>query len=267
MHSCLYEGRVHHLRSEPTEHSFRYRIAMAYLDLAETTSLVESQRVLSAGRFAPASFLAKDHESSFAEHDQPFTNRSLDSAVRDFAAGISGKRPTGPIRLLTQLRYFGHFFSPLNLFYCFTPEGTDVECVVAEVSNTPWNERHLYLLDSSNRLAGEHGLRFRHPKSFHVSPFMGMNATYDWQLSSPGEELSVGISSSREGDRFFHASMSMRRIELSRSGVRRLCIRYPLMNLRIMAAIYWQALLLWKKKCPFFPHPQTSTNPTTDQVA
>lgn len=267
MHSCLYEGRVHHVRSKPIEHSFGYRIAMAYLDLEEIAQLANSQRVLSASRYSPVSFLPGDHQASFEASDEEFTSHTLAASVRNFVEENSGKRPSGPIRLLTQLRYFGHFFSPLNLFFCFAPEGNEIEYVVAEVSNTPWNERHLYLLHPSNRLDDQRDLRFRHPKAFHVSPFMGMDATYDWQLSLPSESLSVGISSSREGDRFFHASMSLQRKVLSRSAVRRLWLRYPLMNLRVMAAIYWQALILWKKKCPFFPHPQSNSTPTTDQAA
>jgi hypothetical protein len=167
-------------------------------------------------------------------------------------------RPEGPIRLLTQLRYFGYYFSPLNLFYCYDEEGLRIEAVVAEVNNTPWNEQHCYVLWQGNRIAGERRLRFRHPKAFHVSPFMGMESQYDWRLSEPGEHVVVHIATSQQGQRQFDASMSLRRRPLARAELRSALIRYPWMTARIMTAIYYQAWRLWLKKVPFFPHPRAS---------
>ena len=184
MHSCIYEGRVHHVRREPITHRFQYRLAMAYLDLNELGEVADG--LISGKRFAPASFLSVDHQRSFGDGSKLGDSESLADLVRDSVEKSTGNRPVGPIRLLTQLRYFGHYFSPLNLFYCFTGDGAGVESIVAEVSNTPWNQRHLYVLHPDKQTATDGVLRYRHPKSFHVSPFMGMEATYDWRLSTPG---------------------------------------------------------------------------------
>ena len=267
MHSCLYEGRVHHLRREPVEHRFSYRLAMAFLDLAELDSIVGRSGYFSARRFAAASFQETDHLASFPQSPPADADHSLATTIRNYVAENAEKRFEGPIRLLTQLRYCGHYFSPLNLFYCYAADGKQIEYVVAEVSNTPWNERHLYLLHPKSPVASRSDLRYQHPKAFHVSPFMGMDATYDWRLSEPAEQLTVGIVSRRGDDAFFQANMELRRSELSRSGVRRMLVRYPLMSSRIVAAIYWQAFLLWKKKCPFFPHPQSTVRPSGEHQA
>jgi hypothetical protein len=228
---------------------------MAYLDLHEMEQAAGADRCLSSGRFAPASFHPADHQQPPGADRGAFDAADLAAQIREFVGKNSGNFPAGPIRLLTQLRYFGHYFSPLNLYYCFAQDGLHVESIVAEVSNTPWNERHLYMLHQGNQLPANRVLRYHHPKSFHVSPFMGMDATYDWRLNTPAKQLAVSIRSSRSGQGFFQAALVMRRRPLTHGGVRSLLIRYPLMNARIIAAIYWQALLLWKKKCPFFPHP------------
>ena len=263
MHSCIYEGRVEHVRQEPVGHKFDYRLAMVYLDLDEIEAVVGSSAAISAKRFAPASFLPADHQQALRSAASFTSAAELAAQIRDLVEQHTGSPPAGPIRLLTQLRYFGHYFSPINLFYCFAQNGAEVESIVAEVSNTPWKQRHLYVLHQGNQIPANRLLCYRHPKSFHVSPFMAMEATYDWRLNRPGTRLAVSIHSSRADHSFFWATMVMRRRPLTRQGVRSLLFRYPLLNAKIIAAIYWQALLLWKKKCPFFPHPQHQTSPTS----
>ncbi len=170
----------------------------------------------------------------------------------------AGFRPTGPIRLLTHLRHFGYYMAPLSLFYCFDTSG-HVTAVVAEVVNTPWRERHCYVLSDSNRMARQSSpLRFRTAKEFHVSPFLDMDYEYRWQLNEPDQQLQVEIANYKQGRRTFDASLSLQRRELTRGNVVRMLVHYPWMSARVVTAIYFQALRLWMKRCPFYPHPSTT---------
>jgi DUF1365 family protein len=241
----------------PAEHRFRYGLYLLYLDLEELPSLLKAGLGLSPAPFSPASFCRQDHLG------EPAT--PLAESVRGLVKEQTGWAPTGPIRLLTLLRCFGYYFNPLSLYYCFDVAGQVVEAVVAEVSNTPWLERHWYVLWEGNRVGRPHPLRFRHPKGFHVSPFMDMDADYEWRLSRPGTRLSTCIISSRAGQRFFDVTMVLKRRELSRGSMVRVLLRHPWMTLRVSQAIYWQAARLWWKKCSFYPHPKYRTVPKAEE--
>ncbi len=248
MHSCLYVGRVHHRRLAPVEHAFRYGIGLAYLDLDELPSLLRSNLPLYGARFSPGSFCRRDHLGDPAE--------PLAQSVRGLVQAETGRPPQGPIRLLTQLRRFGYYFSPLNLYYCFDASGTAVESVVAEVSNTPWGERYCYVLWQGNHVGPPERLRFRHPKRFHVSPFLDMDFDYEWQLSGPGRLLKVHVADCQGGRRVFHAGMVLERRPLDARQLARLWLRFPWMTAQVIAAIYYEAFRLWLKKCPYYPHPR-----------
>lgn len=247
MKSCIYEGRVGHARYGTIEHRFQYSFFMMYLDLDEVPSLLKRHWALSDSKVAPASFRREDHLRD--------SRMPLAGAVRSLVEEETGRRPAGPIRLLTQLRYWGYYFSPLNLFYCFDQAGDRVEAIVAEVSNTPWGERHSYVLWDGNRQDADR-LRFRHPKTFHVSPFMGMEAEYCWDLNTPGDRLTVLIESRRGEETKFRAGMSLRRREITGRQLAATLLSYPMVTAKIVAAIYFEALRLWWKKCPYFPHPK-----------
>ena len=171
MQSCLYLGSVRHRRFEPTDNRFAYRIFMTYLDLAEVPQLFDRYLFWSARRAAPAWFRRADFHGDAA--------RPLDDAVRDLVASRTGARPTGPIRLLTHLRYFGYSFNPVSFYYCFDHSGTRVETIVAEITNTPWKERHAYVLPIESSVGSGAAWRFQFQKQFHVSPFMPMDIRYD----------------------------------------------------------------------------------------
>jgi len=220
---------------------------MAYLDLEEAPDLWQTLRLLSNRRFAWASFRELDHPHT--------TGQSLSDGVRELVQLKTNKLLTGPIRLLTQLRYLGYYFSPLNLYYCFSDNSAQVEAIVAEVSNTPWKEHYRYVLDPTKMFGDTSDLCCEHAKSFHVSPFMHMDTQYHWQLTLPAEELKVRIDVTEEMQPLFSAEMQLQRRPLTDGELLRTTCRFPLMTAQIVKAIYWQAFRLWWKKCPYYPHP------------
>lgn len=243
--SCFYTGCVAHRRLEPVRHGFSYRLFLAYIDLEEWAKGALNG-VLWRGWFSPAAFLRQDHLGP--------AERPLADCVRQAVAARSGTVPQGPIRVLTPLRHWGHYFSPLTLYYCFEPDGQTIDSVLAEVSNTPWGERHWYVLHRGNRREGAL-LRFDHAKAFHVSPFMEMDLSYDWRLRPPGESLGVSIINRRGADPVFAARLALQRRPWKRSTLLSLLTRQPWMSARVVAGIYRQAWLLWRKGAPFVPHP------------
>jgi DUF1365 family protein len=220
-----------------------------YLDLDELPQLLRSRLFLFSARFSPGSYCRNDHVGN------PAT--PLSDSVRELVMAETGVRPEGPIRLLTQLRRYGYYFSPLNMYYCFDRDGRHVEAVVAEVSNTPWLERHCYVLWEGNRVGPADRFRFRHPKGFHVSPFMDMDFDYHWRLNEPAETLKVYLANHRGDERVFVADMVLHRRPLTRGQMLLTWLRFPWMTAQVVFAIYYQALRLWMKKCPYFPHPKT----------
>jgi DUF1365 family protein len=237
MNSAIYEGTVRHRRFADRENSFTHDVALAYVDLDELSELPLNGRLV---RFERSDYLG--------DPSQP-----LPDAVRDLVEARTGSRPAGPIRLLTQLRSFGHCFNPVSFYYCFDESGEHLESVVAEVTNTPWGERHAYVVERSTRgpvLKGDS------EKVLHVSPFMGMDHRYEWRVADPGKTLSVHIESNRDGRTAFDATLSMRRRELSRRSLAGMTARYPLATARVLALIYGHALALKLKGVSVHPHPK-----------
>jgi DUF1365 family protein len=242
--SCIYEGVIRHRRLEPRR-EFRHRLALAYLDLEELPRLLEGRLV--SPRPGLVRFRRRDY---LGDPGVP-----LDRAVRELVSERTGERPAGPIRLLTHLRSFGHCFNPVSFYYCYDAAGERVQAVVLEVTNTPWGERHAYVLGVGH-VGGV--LKAQLEKAMHVSPFMGMDHRYQVRVSTPGATLSVHIGASREGTTVFDATLSLRRRELTDASMAGMTARYPLGTVRVLALIYAHALGLKLAGAPVHPHPKAA---------
>jgi uncharacterized protein len=184
-HSALYEGTIRHRRFAVRRHELRHRIAMAYLDLDELPDLLGGRLVRRRPglvRFRRADYLGDP-------------SIPLADSVRELVGEAAR------VRLLTNLRTLGHCFNPVSFYYCFD-DGERLRSVVAEVTNTPWGERHAYVLDAR---------RSEHDKAMRVSPFMGMDQRYTISLAPPGPTLSLHIESREDGDKAFDATLNLRR--------------------------------------------------------
>jgi DUF1365 family protein len=240
--SALYEGRLTHVRRGPAaRHVFSYRLHMLYLDLDE---IERGLRVppLRQGRFGALSFCRRDYFGH--------PSRSLKKAILDLVEARLGVRPAGPVRLLTQVRSFGYVFNPVSFYYCFGRDGTTLEAVAAEITNTPWQERHAYVLPANG---GE--VRAAFPKVFHVSPFFDMAQRYRWLLTTPGDALTVAMVNEEGGRDVFSATLAMTKRELTRGTLWGAIVRQPAMAWRAHLGIYVQAYRLWRKGTPYFDHP------------
>ncbi|HEY5318303.1 MAG TPA: DUF1365 domain-containing protein [Solirubrobacteraceae bacterium] len=237
--SAIYEGFVGHRRSETREHAFRYRVKMMYLDLGELPELFDRHPLWSARRPALGWFRRSDY---YGDPAVP-----LDQAIRGLVQERTGYRPEGPVRVLTTARCFGHGFNPVSFYYCFDPAGEQVEAVIAEVTNTPWGERHAYV---------SRELTSRHAKVLHVSPFFALDYEYELRLGTPGEQLEVSIGSDRAGHRAFEANLELERRPMSARSLSTLLLGGVPMSMKVSAAIYTQALRLWLKGIRVQPHPR-----------
>ncbi|MGI8622614.1 MAG: DUF1365 domain-containing protein [Solirubrobacteraceae bacterium] len=222
--SALYEGTVRHRRFAVRDNEFRHKVAYAYLDLAELPGLLGGRLV------RPGPGLVRFRRSDYyGDAAVP-----LADAVRAHAG------TSGPVRMLTTLRTLGVCFNPVTFYYCFAAAGEALEAVVADVTNTPWGERHAYIAGDDLE------------KRLHVSPLMGMDQRYAFRAPAPGETLSVHIESTECGDRAFDATLSLRR--------RPLALR-PLLRgtaLRTLPLIYGHALALRLRGVRSHPHPEAS---------
>ena len=243
MQSCIYEGQVSHVRHGPVARAFSYRLFMLYLDLAELPNVFARRWLWSAERPALAWFRRADHLGDARE--------PLDASVRALVEKESGRRPVGPIRLLTHLRYGGYAFNPVSFYYCFDASGRTVETVVAEVTNTPWGERHCYVLDAAGRPIRGYVTR----KAMHVSPFLPMDMDYRWTFAPPAARLAVAMSCVRGGETVMHAALTLSRREISAAALARVLVLHPLMTVQVIGRIYWQALRLWLRGARFHVHP------------
>jgi DUF1365 family protein len=253
MHSAIYHGWLEHRRHQPRAHTLRYRLFMVYLDLSELDRVFAGRWFWSTTRRALARFDRRDH---LGDPGQP-----LDEAVRDLVAERTGVRPQGPVRLLTHLRYFGYCFNPVSFYYCHSADGERVEAVVAEVHNTPWGERHCYVVQPA--APDERVFTARSAKAMHVSPFHPMALDYHWRFGAPGERLGVHMAlrppdAPERSATLFDATLALRRRPIGAASLAATLLRFPFMTGGVIAAIHWEAFKLWLKRVPVHDHPSTT---------
>lgn len=240
--SALFEGVVRHRRFRPVLHQFRYPLFMWLLKLDELPALFERHWQLGESPWHWARFRRADY---LDRSERPLADMVIDTLADKLA--LDRGEVAGEVWLLGQLRYLGCYFSPLNLYFVKRDGG--FRHVLAEVSNTPWNERHCYALDLRD-------LR-RQDKAFHVSPFNPMGQQYQWRIVPPdGDRLAVQLRVSGQDDsRAMDASLHLRRVALGRRSLNRMLLRKPSQTATLLGAIYWQALRLFLKRSPVYRHP------------
>lgn len=229
---------------------------MAWVDLAELDTLAQRHWCFSNGRFNLVSFRRSDYLG-------PVT-LPLDEAVRQRCTALCGSAPLGPIRMLAHLRYLGHCFNPVSFYYGYDRDGSTLTHILAEITNTPWGERHQYALPVAQAQAQGSAWHFRFDKAFHVSPFLPMGLSYDWRFTVPGEALRVHMNVLDPArSKPFDATLVLARQPMRTGALVRSVLRFPFLTLQVMWRIYWHALRLKLKRNPFYDHPRSAAVPAT----
>jgi DUF1365 family protein len=247
--SGIYRGKVRHRRFTPCERKFEHSVCYFYLDLDEVPKL-----------FSIPTLFSDRGPSLFGFRRQAYlgpTDIPLDQAVRDQVEREAGFRPTGPIRLLTQITYFGFSFNPVTFYYCFDDSGSMVRAIVAEITNTPWGERHAYVLVAS----GDGTQKFEFDKRFHVSPFLDMAFKYRWGFSSPDALLNIHMENHRESEKTFDATLTLSRESWSSWNVIKAIAFQPFMTMKTLVLIYLHAAIIYLRRIPFVAHPRSEGKP------
>lgn len=248
MHSAIYQGVIIHQRQLKPVRGFRYPLFMVYLDLDEIEDFFALSKLWSVERFNWASFHREDYlNPSVTDLKEAVTLEIKQQTGIDFQ---------GSIRMLSHVRYFGLCFNPATFYFCFN-SNNELEYVVTDVTNTPWNERHTYVL-TARELADKHTTT----KQFHVSPFLDLDMEYRWSIRSPSDNMIISITNLQNGSTAFSAILKMERLEATGRNLNAILAKFPAVTLKTVTGIYWQALKLWLRGAPFYNNPNTSEDHT-----
>lgn len=274
LNSAIYTGQVRHRRFSPKAHDFTYKVFMVYLDLQELDTVFAQSRWWSKKRFNIARF----RRSDFFDRQE---GESLYETISHWLEHENGRRPEGPIRMLTNLRYFGFIINPITCYYCFDSSGETLQTIILEVTNTPWGESCHYILNvdefgdsfdskaivntkpvlntnavSNSQKASKTKRAIRFTKKMHVSPFQPMNLEYLWVGKKPAKDLLVHIDVQQDQQPIFDVTLTLKRQSMNRENMNGVLWRYPVMTLQVVMGIYWQALMLLIKRIPFYSIPK-----------
>ncbi|MEL6575214.1 MAG: DUF1365 domain-containing protein [Pseudomonadota bacterium] len=250
--ACLYRGHVMHMRLRPFTHRFRYRVFSLLLDIDRLEETCRGLRLLALDRFGLLSFHRRDHAGRDGSALRPWAEAELAAA---------GRPKPARIWLLSFPRILGYAFNPLSVYFCEDAEGR-LESVIYEVKNT-FGDQHTYVLaaDEGRDGAARHGA----DKGFFVSPFIGMTQRYRFTIRQPAERLAIRIRQHDAEGEWLIATQSGDRVALTDGALFKLWALHPLMTVKVIVAIHWQALKLWLKGARF--HPYRGPYPTIDAAA
>ncbi len=246
MNSAMYSGHVYHARRIPRKHVFKNRVCYLFLDLDELSEVFRGRWLWSIGRWNLSCFRRKDY---LGDSQQP-----LKASVQDCVEQKLSFRPEGAVRVLTQLRTWGYLFNPVSFYYCYDGEGK-LQAIISEITNTPWGERHRYVLDARDG-TGEESHDFEFDKEFHISPFFPMSQRYEWRFTEPGETLQIHMANREQQDVVFQAGLTATRRSIGAKSLAKSLVAYPFQTYLVPLGIYWHAARLWTKKVPFHTHPK-----------
>ena len=255
--SALYAGTVEHTRLRPTRHRLRYRVFSLLLDLDELPHL--NLWLLSYNRFNLFAFYDRDHGDG--------SGRALRRQIEAHLSGAGYQVDGGAIRVVAMPRLFGYAFNPLSVYFCHRRDGS-LMAVLYEVNNT-FGERHSYLLpvecrgDDQGSNPGDEVIQQSCPKCFYVSPFMDMAMTYHFRIIPPAARVAVAIETRDADGPMLEAVFAGRRQELTDAALLRAFMAYPLLTLKVVAGIHWEALKLWRKGMRLRPRPMPPANLVT----
>lgn len=256
--SAFYLGRVFHERLKPKSHTFKYPIYMMFINLDEVETLHARYWWFSNQRWAPIQFKASDYFQSTANngsHQKINNNIELKNAAISIAQSLGADiEEVNKVKMLTQLRCFGFYFSPVNFFFLYKRD--NARYLLAEVSNTPWNKKHCYLIDIDNPEPIK--------KEFHVSPFMNLNMNYQWSIRPPEKNVLVSIENWNK-EKLFSARFSAIRHEINNQTISKILFKWPIMTAIIVKNIYWQAIKIFAKGIPYIPYQKPFINQKNSQ--
>lgn len=245
----LLTGVVRHRRFTPKKHEFSYDVLMFCFDISDLSHAFKDIKQVSVEQFNWFSFRRKNYLSDF--------EIPLDDCARQLVAAKFNTYPKGKIYLLTQLSCLGYCFNPISLFFIVDEAHQQLDYLILEVTNTPWGEKHNYVLECTNK-PRDQMYSFQFQKELHVSPFMAMNYEYQVNLKLTKEKITVHMENHRDGKKDFDATLMLTASAPKARSFKHVLKHYPLITYKVAAAIYWQAFKLWMKGVPFHGHPKTN---------
>ena len=255
LHDGLMQGKVHHVRLHPRKHDFSYASSMVLLDTEKlesnpSSNFLNKSKFWSLNRFNLVSLYRNDYIGGHKE-----SVLTINEEVKQLIYKRTGKEFDGKVKLLSHPRQWGFVFNPVSFYFCYAASG-ELQWIISEINNTPWNERHAYLHNISEQTRKDkHDYQFVFDKCFHVSPFMPMDLKYEWRFFFNGDDIRIVMKLFKHNELQFTAGLNLEWQPFSSRSMYMLPVLFPLQTFLIVYRIYWNAFLLHLKKIPFYTHP------------